>query len=161
MIQANRERVLRLIRLCVERRQGKQWIRRSYRSFGEACEERCDRPRPVGALTGAAPDRLAGRNPAPGLSAGDRLSESKTSRLTQTFEAREEEAAVLGDGSAERPAKLIERQFLLLVVVFACGVERVVALVLEERSGEPVTAALGDYGDIAAGSESAFRWSET
>ena len=114
----------------------------------------------AGALAGAAADRLAGQDAAARFVARHRFGEAQAGLLPQAFVADEEERLVALERAADRAAELVSRAaaWLLDVVVdvLAGRVQRVVALVLEERAAEAVAAALADHGDVAAGAEAAL-----
>ena len=115
----------------------------------------------VGALAGAAADRLAGQDAAARFVARHGLGEAQAGRLAQALEADEEERLVrlrAGRRSSRRTDSSSSGCLASVAVVpiLARRVERVVAHVLEQRAAERVAAALADDGDVAAGAEAAL-----
>src|SRR5204863_3186231 len=86
-----------------------------------------------------------------------RLDEAQAGVLPQAFVTAEEERLVADDRAADGSAELIEAQRLLDVVILVGRIECVVAVILEQRSVEPVGPALGDDGDVATCAEATLR----
>ena len=161
MVDARRDRGLFLFRLRVQRGQRQQWIRRGDGAFGKTGEERRDGFGTLGALSGPRAHRLTRGDTTSGFGARNSLREAQAGLLLQPLNAHEKERAVPGDRPSDRPTELIQRQFLLLVIVLARGVQRVAALVLEERARKAVRPALGHHGDVAARTKAALGRSKT